>query len=80
MITRHNQLRSLHGVGNLTEDLVLDKSAQEYAEKLAATRKFVHSSKNFGENLAFYMNSQYSDSAYYCESKHLALKSYINFA
>lgn len=72
MVNRHNELRALHRVSPLTHDLILHKSAQKYAEKIASLGYLVHSRiPHLGENLAYIMSSEYSDSAYECASKYL---------
>ncbi len=52
----HNEKRKIHAVSPLVQDSELDKIAQKYAEKLAATESFNHShakfkGDNMGENL-----------------------------
>lgn len=67
-LTKHNEYRNLHGSPTLVLDDDLNKSAQEYAEKLAkmnegvSTKKryFQHSknrNEDVGENLAYYATS-----------------------
>ena len=51
----HNQYRALHHAPPLISDINLDKSAQDYAEKMAKTGNFAHSAVEdrvgAGENL-----------------------------
>lgn len=66
-INRLNSLRTLHGVGNVTENSTLTNAAQAYADNLCSTDGFQHSpgalSGLYGENLyytAAYPYIQYS--------------------
>ena len=51
----HNYYRAMHHAPPLTNDPVLEKMAQEYAEKMAKTGNFAHSSpserNDTGENI-----------------------------
>ncbi len=50
-LKHHNQLRARNCVPPLELDNELSKTAQAYAEKLAAENKFEHSGNGYGENL-----------------------------
>lgn len=56
MLSRHNTYRKKHQVGNLVRNSEVEKIAQAYSEKLAASGQFQHSGNSFngnplGENL-----------------------------
>ena len=50
-LSQHNALRAKHGAQKLTQDSAIDSSALAYAEYLASTGEFEHSTTDYGENL-----------------------------
>ena len=52
-LSQHNALRAMHGAQTMTQDSVIDTSALTYAQYLASTGKFSHSTTNYGENLYY---------------------------
>jgi len=57
-ISRHNELRKMHGASNLRRNAELQKKAQKWAEHLVKIRKLQHSTGNdTGENIAYKYSS-----------------------
>ena len=50
-LSQHNALRAKHGAQKMTQDSAIDSSALAYAEYLASTGEFEHSTTDYGENL-----------------------------
>ena len=58
MLTRHNEVRALHGVSALAFNSTLNPQALSWAETIVASGQFVHSAANgYGENLSMIKNS-----------------------
>lgn len=68
MLNQHNIYRNIHQAKNLTIDDSISKISQKYAEKLAkANNELVHSNSNYGENLAYQMDSRFKLDQKTCE-------------
>ena len=57
MLQGHNELRALHHAPAMTLDKALNKYAQDWANRLAASGEFIHSRGPYGENLAYFASS-----------------------
>lgn len=69
MVDQHNYYRAKHHADDLTIDDDLSKSAQQYAEYLASKNNgLVHSNGEYGENLAYQMNSRFKMDESTCKS------------
>ncbi len=61
MLKGHNELRALHHAPALTLDKALNKYAEDWANRLAASGEFIHSRGPYGENLAYFASSSAID-------------------
>ena len=69
MVDQHNYYREKHHADDLTIDDDLSKSAQQYAEYLASQNNgLVHSNGDYGENLAYQMDSRLKMNQATCKS------------
>jgi hypothetical protein len=57
VLRSHNELRAIHRAPPLILDKALNKYAEAWADRLAATGQFTHSRGPYGENLAYYGSS-----------------------
>lgn len=70
MISQHNYYRQKHGVNDLINDSVIASDAQTYALKLAKSNTGLqHSNTNYGENLAYQMDSRFKLNKKTCEGE-----------
>lgn len=64
MLTKHNEYRQLHQVGNLKRSSSIELVAQKYAEYLATINSLQHSNNGYGENLFYgYYSSSIGNTA-----------------